>query len=201
MIGERRMTTLRNLGSDPSVVRTEEEMLTFAARQLARNPRDLPFTLIYLYDNDGSARLAALSGMTPGHPAAPPWLAATGPSVWPLDAAARGESALVALSGPPYVDLPAGDWHAPPQGALVTPLLVQGGAPCGFLVAGLNRYRPLDDGYRGFVNLVAGHIATGISSARSYRAQQRRPRNSPNSTAPRLRSSPTSATSSAPRSP
>ncbi|WP_163803022.1 SpoIIE family protein phosphatase [Mycolicibacterium anyangense] len=174
VIGERRMTTLRNLGSDPSVVRTEEEMLTFAARQLARNPRDLPFTLIYLYDNDGSARLAALSGMTPGHPAAPPWLAATGPSVWPLDAAARGESALVALSGPPYVDLPAGDWHAPPQGALVTPLLVQGGAPCGFLVAGLNRYRPLDDGYRGFVNLVAGHIATGISSARSYRAQQRR---------------------------
>ena len=44
----------------------------------------------------------------------------------------------------------------------------------GFLVAALNRYRPLDDGYRGFVELVAGHIAAGIGSARSYQAQQRR---------------------------
>jgi signal transduction histidine kinase len=41
-------------------------------------------------------------------------------------------------------------------------------------VAGLNRYRPLDDGYRGFVDLVAGHLAAGIASARSYRDQQRR---------------------------
>ncbi|WP_442932987.1 SpoIIE family protein phosphatase [Mycobacterium kyogaense] len=41
-------------------------------------------------------------------------------------------------------------------------------------MAGLNRYRPLDDGYRGFVTLVAGHIAAGVSLARSYRAQQRR---------------------------
>ncbi|WP_231748800.1 SpoIIE family protein phosphatase [Mycobacterium sp. M26] len=174
VIGERRMTTLRDLGSDPSVVRTEEEMLAFAARQLGRNARDLPFTLTYLFDDDGSARLAGLSGMAPGHPAAPPWLAGTGPSVWPLEAAARGESVLVGLDGPPFMDLPTGDWAEPPQGALVTPLPVQGGAPCGFLVAGLNRYRPLDDEYRGFIDLVAGHIATGISSARSYRAQQRR---------------------------
>lgn len=72
VIGERRMATLRDLGSDPSVVRTEAEMLSFAARQLARNPRDLPFTLTYLYDDDGSARLAGLSQMAAGHPAAPP---------------------------------------------------------------------------------------------------------------------------------
>lgn len=54
------------------------------------------------------------------------------------------------------------------------PLRQQGGAPYGFLVAGLNRYRALDDGYRGFVELTAGHLATGIASARSYQAQQRR---------------------------
>src|SRR4029078_12280537 len=43
VIGERRMATLRDLGSDPSVVRSEEESLTFADRQLGHNPRDLPF--------------------------------------------------------------------------------------------------------------------------------------------------------------
>ena len=32
------------------------------------------------------------------------------------------------------------------------PLLRQGGVPSGFLVAALNRYRALDDGYRGFVD-------------------------------------------------
>ncbi|NYV78113.1 PAS domain-containing protein, partial [Streptomyces sp. UH6] len=54
VIGERRMATLRDLGSDPSVVRTEQQMLDFAARQLGRNPQDLPFTLTYLFgDGDG----------------------------------------------------------------------------------------------------------------------------------------------------
>ncbi|MEU3956977.1 PAS domain-containing protein, partial [Streptomyces achromogenes] len=52
VIGERRMATLRDLGSDPSVIRTEQEVLAFADRQLARNPRDLPFTLTYLFDGD-----------------------------------------------------------------------------------------------------------------------------------------------------
>lgn len=59
VIGERRMATLRDLGSDPSVVRTEQEMLDFARLQLSRNPRDLPFTLTYLFHEDGSAALAA----------------------------------------------------------------------------------------------------------------------------------------------
>lgn len=56
----------------------------------------------------------------------------------------------------------------------MVPLRQQGGTPYGFMVVGLNRYRDLDDGYRGFVELVAGHVATGVASARSYQAQQRR---------------------------
>ncbi|MCB0942376.1 MAG: SpoIIE family protein phosphatase [Mycobacterium sp.] len=174
VIGERRMATLRDLGSDPRVVRTEEQMLTFAARQLGRNPRDLPFCLIYLFDDDGDARLAALSGVPDGHPAAPPVLRAGRPTVWPLDGRSRGESATVRLDGAAFATLPAGDWPEPPIQALVVPLLQQGGTPLGFLVAGLNRYRPLDEEYRGFITLVAGHIAAGVGLARSYRAQQRR---------------------------
>ena len=50
----------------------------------------------------------------------------------------------------------------------------QGGTSSGFLVAALNRYRPLNEKSRGFVTLVAAHIAAGIGSASSYRAQQRR---------------------------
>ncbi|MDG9702802.1 SpoIIE family protein phosphatase [Streptomyces sp. DH37] len=175
VIGERRMATLRDLGSDPSVIRTEQETLAFAGRQLGRNPRDLPFTLTYLFQDDGSARLANVTGMPAGHPAAPATLPAGEPGgVWPAAVLARGEAALVELDGARFAGLPAGDWTEPPTQALVVPLLQQGDTPYGFLVAALNRYRPLDDNYRGFVELAAGHVAAGIASARSYQAQQRR---------------------------
>jgi PAS domain S-box-containing protein len=173
IIGERRMTTLRDLGSDPSVVRTERQILDFAADQLAGNPYDLPFTLTYLFDDDGDAQLAGVSGITPGHPAAPQTLRGSSPSIWPVEKPARGESELIELDGR-APDLPTGAWREPPERALVVPLLQQGGAPLGFLVAGLNRHRPLDDGYRGFVELVGSHISAGVGGARSYQAQQQR---------------------------
>ncbi|HWO61859.1 MAG TPA: GAF domain-containing sensor histidine kinase, partial [Umezawaea sp.] len=175
VIGERRMATLRDLGSDPSVVRTEQETLAFAGAQLSRNPRDLPFTSTYLFADDGSARLAHTTGITADHPSVPASLFADDPdAVWPVAALARGESAVVDLDGPVFAGLPNGDWPQPPVQALAVPLQQQGGTPYGFLLAGLNRYRQLDEGYRGFVDLVAGHVAAGIASARSYQAQQRR---------------------------
>ncbi|MFI0502420.1 SpoIIE family protein phosphatase [Streptomyces albogriseolus] len=174
VIGERRMATLRDLGSDPSVIRTEQEVLAFADRQLSRNPKDLPFTLTYLFDG-GDARLAGATGVTPGTPAAPRTLPVAGDDgVWPVAALAEGETRLVPLTGAPFGGLPGGGRSEPPVEALVVPLLQQGSAPYGFLVAGLNRYRDLDERYRGFVELAAGHIASGIGSARSYEAQQRR---------------------------
>jgi PAS domain S-box-containing protein len=158
VIGERRMATLRDLGSDPSAVRTEHQVLAFASAQLGRNLSDLPFTQTYLFDGDG-ARLAGSTGID-GHKM----------PEWPTEAPARGETVLVDLDG----TLPTGDWPEPPTQALLVPLLQQGGAPYGFMAAGLNRYRMLDEGYRGFVELAAGHVAAGIGSARNYEAQQRR---------------------------
>ncbi|WSQ55213.1 SpoIIE family protein phosphatase [Streptomyces sp. NBC_01218] len=174
VIGERRMATLRDLGSDPSVVRTEQEMLDFAAEQLNRNPYDLPFTLTYLFQDDGNARLASATGLVSTHPAAAEIIPAGSTSPWSTDALVRGEAVLVPLDGEPFTGLSSGAWEETPTQALVVPLLQQGGTPYGFLVAGLNRYRDLDEGYRGFVELVAGHVATGVASARSYQAQQRR---------------------------
>jgi len=173
VIGERRMATLRDLGSDPSVVRTERQMLDFASGQLANNPYDLPFTLTYLFDDDGDVRLAGVSGIAPGHPAASDMIKASGNSGWPVQKAAHGEPGVIELDGV-ALDVPTGAWGEPPTHALVVPLRQQGCATLGFLVAALNRYRPLDEGYRGFVELVAGHIAAGVGSARSYQAQQQR---------------------------
>jgi PAS domain S-box-containing protein len=173
VISERRMATLRDLGSDPSVVRTEQQTLEFLDRQLARNVRDLPFTLTYLFE-EGGARLAGRSGIADSHPVAVASLPADAVAIWPVEELARGDTVLVELDSATYPDLPTGDWPEPPAQALVVPLLQQGSAPTGFIVAGLNRYQMVDDDYRGFVQLVAAHIAAGIGSARSYRTQQRR---------------------------
>jgi hypothetical protein len=127
VIAERRMGTLRDLGSDPSVIHTERETLAFAARQLDRNRQDLPFTLTYLYDEDGHARLRSSTGIDPDHPLVATFLAAPEAT----------ESRLVTLGEP---GLPTGDWPAPPRQALVVPLPTYG-----FLVAALNRYRPADE--------------------------------------------------------
>ena len=72
-------------------------------------------------------------------------------------------------------DLPTGAWDEPPTSALVVPLPQQGQkVPLGFLVAGLNRYRALDEGYRSWVDLVAGHIAARIATARAYEQERLR---------------------------
>jgi len=130
----------------------------------------------YLFDDDGAARLAGRTGIADGHPAAPAVLATGGGEdpAWPLAAAQRGEPALVDLDRARFPGLPAGPWREPPAQALVLPLAQQGGAPYGFLVVGLNRYRPLDEGYRAFASLVAGHLAAGIAGVRSYQDQRRR---------------------------
>ncbi|MET0237783.1 MAG: SpoIIE family protein phosphatase [Kibdelosporangium sp.] len=175
VIGERRMATLRDLGSDTSVVRTPQETLAFSCGQLGRNLRDLPFTLTYLFQDDGTAQLAGATGIPAAHPAAPATLSAEDPrEVWPVAELAQGRPTVVMLDKDPFTQLPTGDWPGPPTRALLVPLQEQGNAPYGFVVAGLNHYRPLDDGYRGFIELVAGHVAAGIASARSYQAQQRR---------------------------
>ena len=174
VIGERRMATLRDLGSDLSVVRTERQMLDFVAHQLDGNLRDLPFTLTYLCGEDGDVHLAGASGVPDDHPAAPRVLSTEEDALWPAATVMRGNSIVVDLEAPAFVNLPTGAWQEPPAYALVVPLLQQGDSPSGFIVAGLNRHRPVDEGYRGFVELVASHIAAGVGSARSFSAQQQR---------------------------
>jgi hypothetical protein len=46
-------------------------VLTATAEQLARNAVDLPFSAVYLVDDDGTARLGSAVGIDAGSPAVP----------------------------------------------------------------------------------------------------------------------------------
>ena len=175
VITQRRMSTLRELGSASAGVREEREFLDAACEVLADNLRSLPFTLLYLF-SDGEARLAGSSGITAGHPAAPAIIdVEDADALWPAREMALGPGTLVPLETEPPRELPTGDWDEPPVRALVLPIAQPGHAePYGFFVAGLNRYSDLDAEYRSFVELVAQHLSAGLAAARTYEAERRR---------------------------
>ena len=67
VIGERRLQTLRDLGRTVMEVKSAEEACEAAARTLAANPHDVPFSLMYLLDEKAEeATLCASTGFEVG---------------------------------------------------------------------------------------------------------------------------------------
>ena len=71
VIGERRLSSLRELASEIAGNNTQAEVLAAAQRGLAANPKDLPFTLTYLFDDAGTAEFAFSTGVPAGTVVAP----------------------------------------------------------------------------------------------------------------------------------
>ncbi len=71
--------------------------------------------------------------------------------------------------------LPGGRWPVAANEALVLPLTFAGQSrPGGAAVIGLSPYLYLGDAYRSFLELAAGHMATGISNGLAYESERRR---------------------------
>ena len=72
VVGERRRSALRDLGSRSAEAKTAEEACSIAARTLAQYPEDVPFALLYLHDpHRKQARLAGAAGMEMGKTESP----------------------------------------------------------------------------------------------------------------------------------
>lgn len=176
VVATSRMALLRDLGVRIGGAGDEQAAVAEACGQIAADGRLLPFAAVYLFADDGeTAWRAGAAGIGGDHPAAPALIRAESPDPeWPLVDLWEGREVVVPLAGR-YDALPRGHWPEPPVEAYVVPL-VQAAAdhPYGFLVAGLNRYRPFDESYRDFVDLVAGHLSTAISDARAIQVERDR---------------------------
>ena len=178
VIGERHMATLRDLGSDTT---TRAHRGRGARRRgrgtCAGNQRSLPFALV-LPLRRGRRRPRG-SPAPPGSARAPrrPGRLDVGDpdAVWPVAALAAGETVLVEDLDRARRAADRRVGRAAAAGARRAAAAAGPAAP-----VRLPRRRaepataPLDDGYRGFVGLVAGQVAAGISTARAYEAERRR---------------------------
>ncbi|WP_428532676.1 ATP-binding response regulator [Rhodopila sp.] len=177
VVGERRLATLRDLASALAGVHSEADVLAAVAAALARNSRDLPFSLIYLPNGDGPGLcLHAAADHMPAPdridgPAELPWPAAEHQAGHHADRPAGDLRDLDAVRG-----VPTGAWDKPPRRLLISQIPAHGQqpGPAGLFIAGLNPHRPFDEAYAGFIDLIAAHIAAGLGAARIYEAERRR---------------------------
>lgn len=179
VIGDRRLNTLRSLGAELAKTTTEEDVLESVARALGENQQDLPFSLTYLFSEDGKrARLAGRTGIAAGHEAAPELIElGEANSVWPIKdlLLSRKDSLLIEDLGERFESAPPGAWETPPTRALLLPIASQTQvAPAGVLITALNPYRPLDVSYAGFLNLIVGQVAASVANARAYEEEKKR---------------------------
>jgi signal transduction histidine kinase len=172
VVGERRLDTLRRLAE--RTAHSVDEACVRAADVLEANPADVPFSMLYLLDDDGiEARLAASTGLQPGT-----W---TGPdsvhlgdadAPWPIRQAVDAGRTIVVPDPAAHVQtlhLP------PPNAALVLPLIHPGmERPAGVLVAGAGSMRAVGPDHLAFFDLVAGHIAAAVAEARAYSLERQR---------------------------
>ena len=182
VMSERRLRTLRELSMlSTAEAGSVEDACRVAASVLAQNPHDLPFALLYLLDPvSRTARLAGVSGLEEGMPAAPINIDLTSAQLdasgWPLRTAMSGKNKPVVVDLISRFDaLPPAVWPESPKQAVVLP--VGGQAPdrvAGFLVAGVSPRRPLDEHYRAFFELLASQVGTMIQNARAYEEERHR---------------------------
>jgi signal transduction histidine kinase/serine phosphatase RsbU (regulator of sigma subunit)/FixJ family two-component response regulator len=177
VIGERRIATLRDLNSVSTAAVDEHAFLKASAAQLAGNPRSLPFICIYTFSGD-RARLAATTGAEPGDPVAPVSIEMDdAQQLWPARELAAGISDWIVVDGIQQrcAWVPTGAWPTPPFDAVAVALPGPADSrPVGFIVVGVNHYRPVDDVYRGFIGTIAQRLGAGVTNARSYAAERER---------------------------
>jgi signal transduction histidine kinase len=174
VIGERQLAALSTLAGSLADAITERDVFTAISLGLTDQP-DMPFALVYLFEEDTSRlKLVASTGISAEHAAAAGEIELDSP--WPIgEVLASRRAVTIDSMGDQFPALPAGSWDKPPAQARLVPIARQGQEMlAGVFVAALNPYRQPDIGYAGFLDLVAGQIAAAITNAQAFELERKR---------------------------
>lgn len=164
VVGERRLRILRDVTRVAGEAQDTDDAFRRVAAALSTAPHDLPFALLYRPVRGADFHCVGAAGI--GH---------MPPEPWPLAsvAAARQELVVDCSARPDLPRLPAGPWPEPARTAVILPIM--GTAQIlGILVAGVSPRRPLDDGYRDFLRLLAANTALAVGTAQALAEERAR---------------------------
>jgi PAS domain S-box-containing protein len=175
VIGERRLRVLRDLAVSPRAETTEEACRRLM-NVLAGNRLDVPFASFYALDQTREhLRLVDYFGDL-SESLLPAQIALTersGP--WPMgEAITTGTPQIVELPQSGAESNAASVWPDRIRQAMVLPVKQGPSTGIAVLIAGASPRRPLDDGYRGFFELIVRQFAAAIADAQTYEAERAR---------------------------
>jgi PAS domain S-box-containing protein len=177
IIGERQVKLLRTLAAETADARTIEEACNRSMYSLNHNLYDLPFAMLYLVDQETqTVYLVGTSGISNDHQVVPETAPLDSSAQWPFAEVVSSQKTCVIVDlQSRFDDLPTGAWQRPSHQAVAVPIAPSGQTgKAGILIVGLNPLRLFDEGYQGFINLIAGQIAASIANAQAYEEERKR---------------------------
>lgn len=168
VVNERRIESLRLLSELTADSRETGHAYASAVDVLARNPRDVPFAMLYAPGDGGALHCVGSAGAVPAQLAALQRVLPSdehGKRLFP-----KGLDTQVAST----LSLPAGNGGAGGTIAVQPIMSTTQDAALGFVVIGLHPQRPLDEGYRTYIAMVAGYIGRALDNARSHEVERQR---------------------------
>ena len=177
VIGERQLGSLSSLAAAMAGAISKQDVFAAIERGLA-NQKDLPCTLTYLLNDEGTElKLVCRTGFDAGHPAALLIMELDGNThAWPvkeLFQTNRGITVENLLEL--FPKLPSGCWERSANSARLVPIARQGKEkPVGIFITALNPFRQFDGFYEGFIDLIVGQIAASITNANAYDQERKR---------------------------
>jgi len=175
VLNERRLALLRSVAS--GMAGTQDRHGIFASLQsaLSQQPRDLPFSLTFTADEHGAPILSCCSGFDERHGHVVQQLTELEQSHWNDSGGQRPDRLMLLDLTAVTAGLPCGAWDQPPAVMAMVPL--KGTDPLqlnGFMLIGLNPYRPHDPDYLSFIELIAGQVGSSLTRVDAYEAEHRR---------------------------
>jgi len=178
VIGERRLDTLRKLGTLGPTAKSAPQAAQLAASILSKNLSDLPFSLVYLLAPDDCLVLHGLAGFDHTQASAPPQIRLKEPesSMSRLFRDALQSERLLEIEDTGVLTRLRPHSHSLEQPKRAAALRITGPAEdrMGLLIVGISPRLSLDDNYRTFLGLVAGQVGSSISAANAYEAERKR---------------------------
>lgn len=176
MLNERRGRILREIAARTNAAETIQDAAQLTLQCLGEHELDIPFSLLYFFNENNHVELKGSTGLKPGELASPEFvdLNQNENQSWPFYQVTN--NCIIELDLNAYFDnLICSPYPEPIQKALMLSIdSATSKQPLCVLIVGVSSRRTLDDSYRAFYEMLQIAITHAINKAGAYEQEKRR---------------------------